>query len=155
MDSLLHGPDFKRSLSVAYAALSRRAYSVHELRENLEKKKVPESLREKVLKHLIGQGLLNDREYAERFVSERHRRGQGKRRIKFELIRRGVSENIIAGALETLADESEEKKALELALKKHKQGKSYNQVMRFLIGRGFTPDVCRKVLAGVFVTEDE
>ena len=154
MNSQPEDREYKKALSYAYAALARRALSVNELREKLKRKKVPASLREKVLNYLVERGFLNDSEYAVRFTGERHRSGHGKIKIKFELKRRGISGNIIEDALESLSDESQEQKAYALALRKKELGKDYGQVMRFLLSRGFSPGISRRVLAAVFTKDD-
>jgi SOS response regulatory protein OraA/RecX len=75
----------------AVKLLAGRDYTVAKLREKLEAKhgEVPES----VIQQLIAKKFLNDRRFAENFVSNRKNRGTA--RLREELLARGITEELV------------------------------------------------------------
>ena len=88
--------DFETVLTYAMKLLSKRDYSTAELRQKLLSKygEAPES----VIQHLILKRFLDDRRFAEAYISGRKKRGM--LRLKSELEARGVPSDVVA---ETIA----------------------------------------------------
>ena len=97
----------------ALRALMRRAHSVYEMRQALERKAEEKSLVPPVLARLKEKGYLDDARYARQFA--RHRveiRRQGRFRIARDLRARGVPDRHIEPALDELVSEVEDRKSV-------------------------------------------
>ena len=96
---------------------------------------------DRAIEYVSYYGYLNDTVYAELYVSSRAGR-KGRSAIKTELLRKGISQENIDAALETI-EEPEEDIAYSLLIQKagepHKaEEKEYAKLCRFLAGRGFS-----------------
>ncbi|HPS42127.1 MAG TPA: regulatory protein RecX [Anaerolineaceae bacterium] len=88
--------------------LSRRPYSAHEVRSKLLQKDFPNDKIEATLKRLAEAGLLADEKFASQWVENRnnnHPRSQ--RLIKYELQRKGITNDVIDTALAGSEQDSE------------------------------------------------
>lgn len=93
----------------AVAALARRAHSVRQMRQYLERRSAGPDLAASVLARLRAEGLLDDARYARQFARDRSvNRRQGPFRITRELRARGVADRFITAALEELAPETDQ-----------------------------------------------
>lgn len=89
--------------SIAIGLLARREYSRAELAQRLAKKSFEHCAIEECLDKLIEQGLQSDDRFAASFVRSRILRGQGVIRIKGELRQRGVDQETLNAAFESVA----------------------------------------------------
>ena len=122
-----------KALSRALGLLARRAYTEAELKKKL--KAYPEPEVEEAIRKLKDWGYLDDRAYAERYVSARKDR-YGPYRLRQELRRRGVEEAL----LDELVTEKGEAEAAYALLFRHRnryRGEKARAV-RFLLSRGFS-----------------
>ena len=115
-EEALNDPVFKEVWSVALRILSRRAYTVFELRRKLYDRGLSGKEIYKVIQKLVALKLLDDKEFALNFSCDLLRRGYGKMRIQQTLYRKGLDKEHILLALDSL-DETEEFEALETLLK--------------------------------------
>ncbi len=122
-------------MQYALRSLGRKMQTRRELLEKLLKRTSPE-VAERVLGRLEEWGYLDDRQYAEAFVRSRRERW-GPLRLRAELARRGVKDEIIRAALEDATDEGQGALAL---LKKHawRHKGERARMVRFLQGRGYS-----------------
>jgi regulatory protein len=132
--------------------LAVRARSAGELRERLRQVGFAPSVVDNVLVDLTETGLVDDAEFARSWVESRQAGGGiGRRRLRWELRRKGVAEELTEAVLERAAsDETEAEQALILAQKRLK-GKTEDQkvvarVRRLLISRGFGFDTVDRVM---------
>ena len=96
--------------------LSYRPRSTAEVRQNLNKRNVPESLIEATLERLQRSGLLNDEAFARAWVENRSEfRPRSKSALKMELRRKGLDDEVIQSVLAEGVDE--EALALDAARK--------------------------------------
>ena len=142
----------------ALRLLERRAHSVAELHRKLGLRRFATPAIEQVLQELGDSGLLGDLAYARDYVQYRIQgRQTGQQRIIAELLRRGVERNIIEQALaeatEGLEPEDQFSRALEVARNRWRTAtrrgdvrSARARIYRFLLQRGFPPDVCHRVL---------
>jgi regulatory protein len=141
----------------ALRALAARDHSRVELERKLaSSEEVPGELA-KVLDDLAAKGFLDDQRAADSLA---HRRGQklGTARVVQEMRSRGIELQAIESAVEQLkatelerAREVWRKKFGEPALDAVARGKQ----MRFLISRGFSSEIIRRVIAGADDSEGE
>ncbi|HTP74253.1 MAG TPA: recombination regulator RecX [Burkholderiaceae bacterium] len=131
--------------------LSQREHSRHELRDKLLRaggEEADASVVEALLDQLAAQGHLSDDRFVESRVHARRARF-GNRRIELELRRHGVTPS---ADLQAQLRASELTRAREVWRKKFGSRAATNvaeraRQARFLIGRGFSTDVVRKVVA--------
>ena len=121
--------------------ISRRKHSEKEIREKLYKKFNDHKVSELVITSLIEKGLVNDHRFAEMYIIARKRKGFGPKKIAYELLAKGVSDNISSQALNE--EGGWRIAALNAFNKKYKNGiadnfKEMNKQKIFLQNRGFT-----------------
>lgn len=144
--------------AVALNYLSYRARTEKEVRTKLVQKGFGEPVVDAVVERLYALHYLDDAAYARSFVSGRFKsRGYGPARIRGDLIRRGVDRPLIEDALgEVLepeatydvAKEQAEKRWTRLATEPDIQ-KRRKKLSDFLLRRGFSYDVVRRIVADV------
>jgi regulatory protein len=121
--------------------ISRREHSEKEIREKLCKKFNDHKVSELVITSLIEKGLVNDHRFAEMYIIARKRKGFGPKKIAYELLAKGVSDDISSQALNE--EGGWRIAALNAFNKKYKNGiadnfKEMNKQKIFLQNRGFT-----------------
>jgi len=121
--------------------ISRREHSEKEIREKLYKKFNDHKVSELVITSLIEKGLVNDHRFAEMYIIARKRKGFGPKKIAYELLAKGVSDDISSQALNE--EGGWRIAALNAFNKKYKNGiadnfKEMNKQKNFLQNRGFT-----------------
>ena len=121
--------------------ISRREHSEKEIREKLYKKFNDHKVSELVVTSLIEKGLVNDHRFAEMYIIARKRKGFGPKKIAYELLAKGVSDDISSQALNE--EGGWRIAALNAFNKKYKNGiaDNFNEMNKqkiFLQNRGFT-----------------
>lgn len=124
-----------------------------ELQDRLLRLGVGREIAERVLDRLEQAGLLNDAALARSLAQERLRGGgMGKRRLRGELLKRGVNREAVDAAVEAAADGEEAESCLALARRKAAAYRSVpsetarRRLAGFLARRGFEPeDIFRAV----------
>jgi len=113
----LHAEDAReRAMQQALLYLSYRAGSEAEIRQNLRKHEIPETVIEEILERLRRDGFANDKQFASAWVENRNTfRPRGRRALALELRQKGLDETTIEAALEDVDDET---LAYEAGLKK-------------------------------------
>ena len=138
-----------RAHNVALHALARRGVSVSEMRKLLKSRDLDEETVENEIARLEGVALLDDNALAETLVrSLQERKGLGRSGVTNELRRRGIDQEAITLALESEDSGDEEaQRALELAMKRAPQLRSYDnetakrRLSGFLMRRGYSGHV--------------
>lgn len=131
------------------------------VRQYLQRRKIHPDTIGWIMERLERSGLINDADYAQRFVGNRvETHPRGRRALFYELKRRGVPEDLIE---ESTKDINEEKLAYQAALHQarkyiHLEWKVYRQKMlRYLAQRGFdyetSSEAARRVWEEQRVTE--
>lgn len=149
------GPE--RALRYALNLLSRRDWGRAELRGRLERKPIPEDVREDVLARLDEWGYLDDARVAQAVVRLKGE-ARGWLALRRELERRGVPEAERDAALAPL-DEAQQADAAAALLRKHAwrfdsgdARKDRAKAARFLARRGFDGDAARRAVDAVWST---
>ncbi len=136
--------------------LARRPHAKEELRRKLIRKKFEKDLISEVLSSIEQAGLLNDKEFAILFYNDKLNRGrESKRKILYDLRKRGVSNSVISEVSEMFPEDEENldeiKKLVERKLKSHSlQKKSRleirNRLYQFLLSKGYDFDVIKQII---------
>jgi regulatory protein len=136
----------------ALSRLSARAYSTHELRQSLKKKKFQEKHIEETLEYMKEKGYLNDYDYSANFGKERVKSGKyGKDLIVRDLYKKGIDRNTIKKIMkESGADITDDEELYRLAMKKYNSIKDKDnplvKVSNYLLSRGFDYESINRVL---------
>jgi regulatory protein len=144
-------PPSKLSLKArAVRLLAQREHSRAELVRKLQADaQTPEAL-EAMLDDLTQRGLLSDHRSAEQIVHAREKRF-GARRVAQDLKQKGIPEAVAKPLLQNLK-ENEFATAQSVWSKRFAEppasAKARAQQTRFLMGRGFSAEVIRKILGG-------
>jgi regulatory protein len=133
--------------------LARRPLSEGEVTERLARKEVPESAVPPVLARLRELGLLDDPALCRQLVrSYREGRSYGPAKIAWKLASRGFPRPLIEEAMrDECAPDAVEEAAAQALRKRYRGGvppgrEGAAKAYRFLAGRGFPPNVCRKAI---------
>jgi regulatory protein len=144
---------------VAVRALMRRALSVHEMKQKLERRSDNKLLVQVVMVRLKENGQIDDARYAKQFARQRtESRKQGKYRITRDLRARGVPDRHIEPAVEESAANSDEaaliRQRIERKLKflrgphtgEKIDDRKIASLYRSLLRAGFSADTIRREL---------
>ena len=141
----------------ALRALMRRAHSIYEMRQALERRTRDAALVRRVLDRLKDQGLLDDARYALQFArNHAENRRQGRYRITRELRKRGVPDRHIEAALDAIFEETDEATLLRTRIQRKLRGlrgpldqRKLASLYRTLMMAGFSADMIRRELRAV------
>lgn len=142
-------PSVARQRAIRF--LERRDYPRGELQEKLVQDGFERHIACDAVTDLEAANLLSDTKFAQSFVSSKIAAGWGLTRIERELSRRGVEVSKLAGWPHDYIDPEEEfSRALEVASKKTvREPNAQAKMARFLVGRGFSYDVARRVASKI------
>ena len=132
----------------AVQLLALRPHFRRELEGKLARRGYPPEEVESALERLGRQGYLNEAETARSFVAGRQARGgEGRSRLKAELVKRGAAGEAIESALEGLTPEDDMAAARDAAAKWARGGKKDPAALaRHLQRKGFSPRAIVSVL---------
>ncbi|HXQ25429.1 MAG TPA: regulatory protein RecX [Candidatus Acidoferrales bacterium] len=141
----------------AVRALMRRAHSIHQMREYLERRAEDKDLTSPVIAKLRERDYLDDARYALDFARlHANSRRQGRFRITRELRARGVPDRHIETALDAVFAETDEAELVRARLKRHLSHvrgalgqQKIASLYRSLLRAGFSSDVIRAELRGI------
>jgi regulatory protein len=144
--------DAGRARAVALDLLSRRPWTRRELGTRLRRRGAPAEVAETVVADLEARGYVDDRAYAAAWAESRARgRHLGSRRLREELLARGVTRALVDEAVgSTLADEEARARAAAdrrlPALSRAAPADAARRLGGYLLRRGFPADVVRRVV---------
>ena len=137
----------------AFLLLKFRLRSEGELKARLKQKGFSEALSQETVNFLKDKEFIDDRVFARGWVAARLRRPFGLRKIRQELVYKGLSEEIIDDSLVKLKEHYNESQIVsQLAqqrlsrLKSIEPRKAKARVYGYLMRRGFSPDIVSDVL---------
>lgn len=139
------------ALEKAVALLAARARSEKEIVDCLRKNAYPEVTIAKVMARLQESEYINDADFAAQWTMARTSRGVGSRRIRMELLQKGIDVSEIDQALDSIDEEEMLNSALKMAQKAAK-GKNIadpadrQKVLAALARRGYDFTTARRAL---------
>jgi len=150
---MLRAETVRRARQVALNLLSFRPRTRNELSRRLILKGYPEDVTDEVLAALAGAGLVNDEQFTKDWVADRlQSKPMGSVRIAWELRQKGVAQEVVQQALESIDSETEYELALGLARKRLQRlgveasDEERRRLASFLRRRGFSWDVTNRVI---------
>lgn len=138
----------------ALTHLSASLKTEKQMRDFLTKKGYVESVVDYVMDKMHYYGYVNDGEYCKAYISGIS--NKSKRAIEIELIKRGVSKEVVREALEDYEDGDEQ---IASALKKYLRGKELTKenvykACRYLVSKGYEYDAVKSVSERLGEDED-
>ncbi|WP_297517292.1 recombination regulator RecX [uncultured Clostridium sp.] len=155
------GDEFKKCKSTALRIIERSYKSEKEVYNKLIEKGYEEEVATSSLEFLKEYGYIDDKNYAGMYIRDRLKT-EGKNKIKYSLIRKGIDDSIIK---EALLENSDEEIEMDIAIKlakrrydtlKKSESDKYKlsqKLYRFLVGKGYGFDLVSRVVKKV--TNDE
>lgn len=153
ISEIVKDDEFIKCKNSALRTVEKAYKTEKELIDKLKERGFEEDTIYKVLSFLKEYNLINDEKYAEMYIKDRLRT-QGRNKIKYALIRKGISEDILSEKLENIDSEDEDDTAFKLAEKRYnilkkKESDKYKlsqKLFRFLLSKGYDYDCCNKVV---------
>lgn len=154
IDEIIHAANFNKTLNklLNFATLRPRSYK--EINDWFFKKKTEKQIQEKLISKLEKLGLLDDEKFAKWWIRQRIEfKPRSKRALKFELLKKGISSNVIDSVLRnTEIDELELAKKLTetklRSLERYDDEVRKKKLTNFLMGKGFSWNIVKEVLSG-------
>lgn len=140
-ENLLHGVIGKRAIKRAVHLIERQERTERQLREKLSLSEYPEEAVEDAVSYVKKRRYLDDERYARTFIRF-HQTERSKMRLKSDLIKRGVSKDVIERCMEEEFS-SDEKAQIRALLEKKGFSQSEadrnesRKMYQFLMRRGF------------------
>ncbi len=148
--------DAKAAKLAAFDLLARKSWSARELTSRLKRRGAPDEIARAVVAELASRGYVDDASFA-RFWAESRARGRrvGSRRLRQELLQKGIPRDVVAAAVAAAFEEaSEADRCLEAgrrrlpALLRAGRERAAPRLRDYLVRRGYPPaEVMRTVAA--------
>ena len=148
-------------LNVGQTCVAPDYLFVHEnIKDKLLKKEFDNKTVNRTLSFLKEYNLIDDEKLVSMYVKDRLR-SQGEKKIKYSLMQKGISEELIYRELDKISNDDLEDTAYNLALKKYgilrnkenDKYKLYQKLTRYLIGRGYGYDLVSRVVKKIINEE--
>ena len=145
--------EFIKCKNSALRTLEKTYKTEKEVRDKLSEKCFEEDTIKKTMEFLKEYNLLNDEKYTEMYIKDRIRT-QGRNKIKYALIRKGINEDIILDKLSKINLEDENDTAFKLGEKKYntlikRESDKYKisqKLFRFLLSKGYDYECCTSIV---------
>ncbi|MBA4603729.1 RecX family transcriptional regulator [Thermoactinomyces sp. AMNI-1] len=151
--ALLEAEEYNKAKQVALRYLSYSPRTVQELKSYLNRKGYDGGNTERVIHELEKLGFLNDLEYAKAWVEERKRhKGYGKKRLRQELLKKGIALLIVDGILADMDDDEQRRLAISIAERRYSRicGEPWPKIERrlgnYLVRQGYSMSIVYEVL---------
>jgi regulatory protein len=153
----LEAKTFRRAKQQAYRLLAYRGQTAHELRFRLERRGYTAAVIDAVLRQLETEGYVDDRKFARDWARYRLQgKPLGRRRLAWELQKRGIPREIVDEALREVYAEFDELALAEQAARKRLGSRGFpgslperQRFARHLAGLGFEAETIASVLSRV------
>lgn len=132
-----------------------------EIKDKLFLKGYDENTIDRTIEFLEEYNFIDDKNYTRMYVSDKIKK-QGANKIKYELTKKGVSEELIKDQISNIDKDSEKEVAYLLAEKKYsilkkREGDKYKlsqKLYRFLISKGYEYDIVSEIVKKIVNNEE-
>ncbi|MDR3339527.1 MAG: RecX family transcriptional regulator [Candidatus Symbiothrix sp.] len=145
--------NFEQALHRMAAYCSRVERCIYDVRKKMDSWEIPKEEQELIILRLKQDQFLDESRYCRAFVNDKSKYNRwGIYKIKFELTKKQIPENLIREALENSNPEENTAQLRLLLEQKRKSVKGKNEfeirqkLMKFAAGRGFSQDEIEKAL---------
>ncbi|MCR1949623.1 MULTISPECIES: recombination regulator RecX [unclassified Clostridium] len=161
MKSIAKEDNYMKCKNAALRIVEKSYKSEKELKDKLLLKGYDNLTIDKTLSFLKEYNFLSDTNYVKMYVKDRSRL-QGKKKIKYDLIKKGINDNLIEREISNIDEEEEKEVAYNMALKKYnvlskRESDKYKlsqKIYRFLLSKGYDYDTVSYVVKRVTNTDD-
>jgi regulatory protein len=145
---------FEQALNKLANYCSRTERCVFDVRKKLDDWEIAKDEQVDIIRRLQQEKFLDEGRYCRAFVNDKAKYAHwGAFKIKYELKKKQIPENLIRESLENLDPEENREQLRQLIDRKRKSVKGKNEfeirqkLIRFAVGRGFSPEEAEKVLS--------
>lgn len=161
LTKLAREDEFMKCKSSALKIVERSYKSEKEIENKLRTKEYSKESINRTIEFLREYNLVDDISYTKMYIKDKLK-SQGKNKIKYNLKRKGISDELIKEELSKVDDDDSKDGAIVLAQKKYKElqrresdkYKISQKLYRFLISKGYNYDLASKVIKEVIKGED-
>ncbi len=149
------GADIEAALRSGMRFLTRRAHAIREIEQKLRSRGHSDEAIAGAMAELDRLGLLDDRDFAVAYLTERMARGVAPVRVKLELAARGVNDEAIRAAVRGVANSDEGdaawRRTAALVTRRAAKMKGLSvdakrrRLLAFMVRRGFNDDGARQL----------
>ena len=139
-----HKEDFSRALSYTFLLLKYRSRSEKEISDRLKKKGYLPAIVQQAVKYLQRNKYIDDKIFADEFVTYGFEKGWGPQKISFKLNEFGISQALSDGLISALDFRDKIRSIIHIKSKKNIGRKDVtafrrekSRLVRVLVGRGF------------------
>jgi len=164
LEEVVKADEYIKGKTAALRYIERAMKTKKQVEDMLYKKEMSEETVSRVIEFLKNYSFIDDKRYAESFIKQKLKES-GKNKIKYDLLKKGIDEELIKELLDKVSSEDESTVALTLAEKKVRilgkserdKGKLLGKVTKYLLSKGYTYDLINQVVNKVALTiaEDE
>ena len=123
--------DAKAAKLAAFDLLARKAWSARELTSRLKRRGAPDEIAGAVVAEMVSRGYVDDASFARFWAESRAlRRRVGSRRLRMELLQKGIPRDVAAAAVAAAFEEAPEADRCLEAGRRRKGGRRRNQTRR-------------------------
>jgi len=159
--ALAENESFIRCKESALRSIEKAYKTEKEIRDKLKLKGYEDNAIDYSIKFLKKYNFLNDKNYAKAFIKDKLN-SMGSQKIKYSLIQKGISREIIDEELYDLDKENEKSIAFNIAKKKlnlikGKESDNYKisgKLFRYLISKGYSADITNGVVKELMSLEE-
>lgn len=161
LKALAKKESYIRCKESALRIIERNYKTEKEVRDKLKLKGYEEDDIDSSIEFLKNYNFLNDYNYTKAFIKDKINI-QGSQKIKYNLIKKGISKEIVQEQLSSINKDDEKITALNIAKKKlniikkseNDEYKISGKLYRFLISKGYGYDVVKEVVKEVMLLDD-
>lgn len=161
IESIAKEDNYLKCKNAALRIVEKSYKSEKELKDKLLLKGYDNSTIDKTLNFLKEYNFLSDTNYVKMYVKDRSRL-QGKKKIKYDLIKKGINDNLIEKEISSIDEEEEREVAYNMGLKKYnvlskRESDKYKlsqKLYRFLLSKGYDYDIVSYVVKRVTNSDD-
>jgi len=155
--------DAKAAKLAAFDLLARKAWSARDLTSRLKRRGAPDPIARAVVAELCCRGYVDDASFA-RFWAESRARGRrvGSRRLRLELLQKGIPRDVAAAAIAAAFEEAPEaERCLKAgrrrlpALLRAGRERAAPRLRDYLVRRGYPPAVVMRTVAALTGTRPD
>ena len=146
--------EFEKFYNIALRFLSYRPRSEKEVKDKLKRKKIDQTMIDRVINKLKEQKFINDEEFAKWWIEQRTNfKPRSLRLIKIELRQKGIEQDLIDSLINDLRlmnnDLEQAKKLIEKRIERFRdlsKQEIYQKLGSYLARRGFDWDIIKQVI---------
>lgn len=161
ISSLLKNDELKKCKNSALRIIEKSYKTKKEIEEKLLAKGFTDDIISSTLTFLKEYNFVDDNRYASLYVKDKMK-NQGRNKIKYSLIKKGLSKEVIEENLESIDEDYEKEQALLLAEKRYeilkkRESDDYKlsqKLFRFLASKGYDFQCCNEVIKKVIKKHD-